>query len=570
MSFVISDIQKTLHSKKVLPLLDRFTRPYPTDIDYLRRLNQELNIIQQKGFINCYLQVWDIVSIIKRKRILWVLRGSAASSLVAYLMGIHDIDPMRENIPLERFLNWTREDQPDFDIDVPYNRRDEVLEEIYEMYPNMVSRISNRVMYQPKSALREAVRRMGYRKQLPKYFKIEKIFPNKDKQLECYQLAESLIGTQRLWSKHCGGLIIWKDGIPQDLILKENQILMDKYDVERENLIKIDLLCNRGLAQLSELSDINVSEYPIDDELTSKLLCSGDVLGLTQSESRTMRKTILALQPKNMYDVALALALIRPAAADGGRKARYFTNGKSEGFVYDEDALTFISSAVKCSLSQADRYRRGFANEDPKIIKEFTQLCNKKDVLDELKHLRKYSFSKGHSIAYGQMVWALAYHKARNPKTFWEATLKHNHSSYRKWVHKREAINNGVQLETDIKECDINQFIKKGWWDSKEFLPNMGVEERDAKVWFRGIVANYRKLKRWGKTCVLMSIGVDNGKYVDLIFDGKKKYPFGYYWIVEGCGIKKENFGSSFVEVESFNCSNFKESKEYKLSKWFW
>ena len=105
MNLVISDIQKSLHSEKVLPLLDRFTRPYPTNIDYLRRLNQELNIIQQKGFINCYLQVWDIVSIIKRKRILWVLRGSAACSLVAYLMGIHDIDPMRENIPLERFLN---------------------------------------------------------------------------------------------------------------------------------------------------------------------------------------------------------------------------------------------------------------------------------------------------------------------------------------------------------------------------------------------------------------------------------------------------------------------------------
>ena len=86
----------------------------------------------------------------------------------------------------------------------------------------------------------------------------------------------------------------------------------------------------------------------------------------------------------------------------------------------------------------------------------------------------------------------------------------------------------------------------------------------------RGIVANYRKLKRWGKTCVLMSIGVDNGKYVDLIFGNKKKYPFGYYWIVEGVGTKKENFGSSFVEVESFNCSNFQESKDFQFSEWFY
>jgi DNA polymerase III alpha subunit len=570
MELLLEDIQKSLHSTKVLPLLDRFTHSYPSDLEYKKRLFQELSIIEKKGFINCYLQVWDIISIIKRRQILWVLRGSAACSLVAYYMGIHDIDPLKENIPIERFLNWTREDQPDFDIDVPYNRREEILEDIGDMYPNMVSRISNRVMYQPKSALREAIRRLGYKKQLPKYFKLEKIFTSKEKQLECLKIAESLIGTQRLWSKHCGGLIIWKDGIPKELILKENQILMDKYDVERENLIKIDLLCNRGLAQLSELSDMKVSEYPQTDELTSNLLCSGDVLGLTQSESRTMRKTIIALQPKSMYDIALALALIRPAAADGGRKAKYLSNGKVDGIIYDEDALTFISSAVNCSLSQADKFRRGFANQDDKIISEFKKLCDSKLVLSELHHLRKYSFSKGHSIAYAQMVWALAYHKARNPKTFWEATLKHNQSSYRKWVHKREAIINGVTLQNKFESNNINQFIKTNWWDGKDFLPGMGIEEKDGKIWFRGIVSNYRKLKRWGKTCVLMSIGIDNGKHIDLIFGNKNKYPFGYYWIVEGFGIEKENFGSKFIEVENFNCSNFKESKEYQISKCFW
>ena len=159
-----------------------------------------------------------------------------------------------------------------------------------------------------------------------------------------------------------------------------------------------------------------------------------------------MRKTILAIQPKNMYDVALASALIRPAAADGGRKASYFRDGKAM-FVYDEDALTFISSAIGCTLSEADRYRRGFANLRADIIKEFKEKCNNVDVLKELSHLRKYSFAKGHSIAYGQMVWALAFHKARRPKEFWRATLKHNQSSYKKWVHKREAIINGVNLK---------------------------------------------------------------------------------------------------------------------------
>ena len=87
---------------------------------------------------------------------------------------------------------------------------------------------------------------------------------------------------------HCGGLIIYPDSIPQDLVLKDNQIRLTKYDVEEQNLIKIDLLCNRGLSQLWELDDRPLSDYDPYDEKTAKLLCKGDVLGLTQAESPTM------------------------------------------------------------------------------------------------------------------------------------------------------------------------------------------------------------------------------------------------------------------------------------------
>ena len=158
-------------------------------------------------------------------------------------------------------------------------------------------------------------------------------------------------------------------------------------------------MCNRGLAQLRELDgDTKLCDYPIDDRETSELLCRGDVLGLTQAESRTMRKTILALQPKNMYEVALALALIRPAAADGGRKASYFREGKAK-FIFDEDALSFISQSVGCTLSEADRYRRGFKNMNKKVMDEFKSKVKNPSVFKELTHLRKYSFAKGHSIA---------------------------------------------------------------------------------------------------------------------------------------------------------------------------
>ena len=204
---------------------------------------------------------------------------------------------------------------------------------------------------------------------------------------------KELIGKQRNWSKHCGGIIIWKEGIPENLILKENQLkLIDKYDVEDNNWIKIDLLCNRGLSQLRELDPTTkLCDYPIDDKLTSDLLCRGDVLGLTQSESRTMRKTILALQPKSMYEGSRFFPN-QASQADGGRKASYFREGKAS--LSSMRMFIFYISIYRLFNVRADRYRRGFKNMKKGIIEEFKKKVNNPSIIKELTHLRKYSFKR--------------------------------------------------------------------------------------------------------------------------------------------------------------------------------
>ena len=160
--------------------------------------------------------------------------------------------------------------------------------------------------------------------------------------------------------------------------------------------------------------------------------------------------------------------------------------------------------------------------------------------------------------------------KVRRPKEFWEATLKHNQSSYKKWVHKREALNNGVWLRNDKRGSVYDQFTKSGWWDSYEFLPHMGMEREGNQVWFNGIVGNFRKLRRGKWSCVLMSIGVGNERYLDLIINSKKKrFPFGYYMCIEGWGIEKEENNSQHIEVEDFRCYNLRGSTEHKLEKFF-
>ena len=451
--------------------------------------------------------------------------------------------------------------QPDIDLDVPHWIRDHLIDEFHEIHPDKVARISNKVMYKPKSAMREAIRKFGYRKFVPRNYKLEQIFPDPYVRKNVKKYAKSLIGTQRQWSLHCGGLIVFNDKVPDDLWLEQErkQIKLDKYDVEEQNLIKIDLLCNRGLSQLWELSDKPVADYDPYDKKASELICRGDVLGLTQSESRTMRKCLLALQPKSVYDVALALALIRPAAADGGRKAAYLrSQGKGKRqIITDEDAIEYISETLGCSMDFADKYRKGFSHQNQNMMNEFMFRLNMKrdkeskeraNIVKELRHSPKYSYCRGHALAYGQLVWALAYWKSREPKKFWKATNKHCHSSYRRWVHKRQAILNGVPLRNKVQGDPAYQFSKTGWWDTPDFLSNgFGFQEKDGVSYFHGIVANMRTIHRFRKPLILMSIGIGNDKYIDLIIN--KKIFKNQYSIISGCGLRKKQFNSEYIEV---------------------
>ena len=134
-----SDLKIKLLDKKypkdIKSLITRFRRKYPTDINYIRRLDKEYKIIRDKGFVQTFHRVCDLLDIIKKRETLHVLRGSAASSLVCYQLGISDIDPIKEKIPLTRFMNFCRDTQPDVDLDVPHWIRDSLITEFHEKHP---------------------------------------------------------------------------------------------------------------------------------------------------------------------------------------------------------------------------------------------------------------------------------------------------------------------------------------------------------------------------------------------------------------------------------------------------
>lgn len=562
----IVDFYKVFRKKQIKHLIQRFVRVIPKSHAYYHRLGKEFRLIVNKDFVKVFLQVRDILEL--AGDVPHIIRGSAGCSLVCYLMGITDIDPIKYKISLARFMHDEREDCPDVDMDFPHNVRSDIYEKIFEKWDGKVARISNHIYYKHKSALKEAIRRKGYHRFLPKDVDLDKIFPDEKDRVEVLENAQEIEGQFRGHSLHCGGIVIFDQKVPEDLYLQEflikqekkgAQIKLNKDEVEDMNLIKIDILSNRGLSQLWQISQKPLIGYEHDDAVYS-LLASGENIGITYAESRGMRKLFMEMKPKSIEDIACVLALIRPAAAGGGQKmeflkrCEFFTEPDVEFVIYDDDAIKYISKLIDVDEGKADIYRKAFAKRRTVVKKEFEKILREKnpDMKDEmvskimtrLSQLQDYSFCKSHAISYALLVYALAYQKLHNPLQFWQSTLDNCHSSYRKWVHHREAVKFG-NLNIDIIGCPVNCYFKKGYWGGASFLPGMyfniecikkkGKDVNIAK--FKGIIATYRVCnprkdmkgatkcedqpkQKSKRSITFVTIGYEDGKYVDLVIWG--------------------------------------------------
>jgi DNA polymerase III alpha subunit len=633
-----------MNAKEILQ--SYFLRKSPPLPEYSQRLEEEFTLIDKFGFTKVFQQVYEIIRIAKELNIPHIIRGSSGSSLVCFLMGITEIDPIHYKLELARFMNSGRTDLPDIDIDVPYNRREELYKHIEQQWPKMVARISNHVTYGHKVALRESAKEVYTEKLSPvvelrstkekkllrslhfKRFSVEKVLPNVEDQKKVKEIANQKTGTLKHYSKHCGGIVIFEEEgcVPEELRLTtENkellqQIHLNKDETEDAGYIKIDILSNRGLAQLVEAQGEpkGLLEYPERDGSTERLLARGENLGLTFGESRGMRKLFLGMKPRHMDDLAILLALIRPAAATQGRKREFLerwrygveeTNPLSKQIIFDDDAICIIKAALGCDAAEADKWRKVFAKGNPAGRIQFRQRLYQKGIsksvqdyiMSELDYLVLYSFCKSHAISYAQLVWALAYEKTHNPHRFWMATLNHCHSEYRKWVHYREARLSGLQLtrepppykvgmkqgkpalisiksqgeqlrltqmfqKEDSKIQDLNDMRDYGYWLSEEFLEGCGIwtdsqqplerwfgtskEQTQTKVRFCGIVATGRVLRRDGLV-TLLTIGVANSHFVDLVYPDVDAGTLLSYTAVEGKGMYEKKGGVQTIHVDT-------------------
>lgn len=534
-------------------LIKKFKRQMPESVDYEKRLEEELEMIANLGFAKHFLRVVEILEL--TKDIPHMTRGSAGSSLVCWLLGISDVDPIKENIPLSRFMNPKRDDLPDIDLDFPHWQQETVMNRIFDRWKGQSARVSNYVTYKEKSAIREAAKRYGAKGRLPRNIELEKLVPEFAE--DARKLANKLIGKKRCISKHCGGVLIFDRAVPKSLINATNQILLDKYEVEDLDHFKIDILANRGLSQLYDIDpNLGLLDYPETDEKTSELLSTGNVLGVTQAESPAMRRLLRAIKPKNRNDCVLATALIRPVATQGRRKASFFQDWSKDNFdntiVFEDDAILLISKLLGCNQYEADMWRRAFAKKNEEKIFEFMDLMgnheNKEEIFIALKELSNFGLCRAHAVNLGRLIWAIAYQKAHNPEQFWKATLKHCQGSYSRWVYHHEAkLANAVPSVYEGNE--VNELLNLGHWHSKKFLPVCTEIRKPGEIEFCGLVANYRVFKSKPKEYItFVTIGTGNNRYLDVILD--KPLSFHDQPILWGVGKLGYKNNTEYVTVK--------------------
>jgi error-prone DNA polymerase len=461
---------------------------------YLNRLKEELRLAEKHGLERMFVQVREILDLMPD--VPHNIRGSAGSSLLCYCLGITEIDPVIWDIPVTRFMHDLRPDAPDIDIDVPYNRREEVFERIFRKYGKRVARVSNKVHRE---------------------------------------------GEFHHWSLHCGGIIVMDDAIPSDMLLKPGQLRMNKDDVEKAGFYKIDLLSSRALAQLNDISDQPLFSYPREDELTAGVLSSGRSIGIIGGESPAFRKAAVSIGVKRMEDAMLATSLIRPAAAEDKRS--------EEPLVYEDDVITAIAKACRCSPDVADAVRRAIVKgKGTEVMGADGQPILRDPALRKrVEAFRAYAFCKSHGVAYGAVVWALAWHKARDPQSFWRSTLKHANSMYRSWVHPHEAAPH-VDLRSKQEEIfPLNmrqEWGKFGHWSSPQMLPGAELSQlqEGSERWkFSGPIAASRVWysKKDKRKLTFLTVGVAPQTYINVTV------PFGIpaaaWTSAEGVAKRSEN-----------------------------
>jgi DNA polymerase-3 subunit alpha len=422
-------------------LQQRFPRVTP---EIKERLAYELQMIEKTGFASYFLIVGDFIQFAKRRDIpVGPGRGSAAGSLVSYLLGITDLDPLKYGLLFERFLNPDRAGMPDIDIDFCYERRGEVIDYVTQKYgKEHVAQIITFGTMQARAAIRDVGRVMGASygdvdriaklvpselgitidEALVKEPQLEKLCKEDKTARDIIETAKVLEGLTRHASTHAAGVVIADKPLQEyvPLFKSSDDQVMTGYAmnaIAKIGLLKMDFLGLRTLTVISETvkliqtihgKKIDIGSIPLDDKKTYDSLCQANSFGIFQLESGGMRELLKKIQPSEFEDLISILALYRPGPMGSGMLDDFIKRKRGDIkfqydhpklepilketygiIVYQEQVMKIPVALAGFSLTQADHLRRAMSKKIPLVMehmrKEFVDGCWKTSQINEGK-----------------------------------------------------------------------------------------------------------------------------------------------------------------------------------------
>lgn len=453
---------------------------------YQARLDHELAIIHKLGFDDYFLIVHDVMAFTKQERIFTDDgRGSAAGSLVAYVLGITEVDPLRFNLLFERFLNPERKQMPDIDLDLPDDRRMEVLQYLHQKYGHRrVAQIITFGTLGAKQVVRDVARVLGYSKfeiadlaaQVPSgatnFAEAVERSPQLQTSLNAsaigqllLKVASQLSGLPRQTSVHAAGVVLAASPLHSivPLAMGSDGLLVTQYakeTVEQVGLLKMDFLGLRNLTILARAvkdvsrdhPDLAIHEIDLNDPATLQLFQRGETTGIFQFESRGIRETLVKLHPEKFEDIVAVDALYRPGPLEN--IPHYIARKRGQELyqlpdpslapilqptygilVYQEQVMQLAAAMAGFSLGQADILRRAMSKKKQAVMEKMRQQFiagaqqngYSKEVatatFNYIDQFANYGFNHSHAVAYTKFAFELAYLKVHFAPQFFNALL---------------------------------------------------------------------------------------------------------------------------------------------------
>ncbi|UCF69536.1 MAG: error-prone DNA polymerase [Acidobacteriota bacterium] len=457
----------------------RYGGPPPAAV--AAQLDRELAVIDELDYPGYFLTMHEIVRFCREQQILCQGRGSAANSAVCYCLGITAVDPVRMGLLFERFISKERAEPPDIDLDIMHQRREEVIQHVYDKNGrDHAAMVANVIRYRPRSAVRDLGKVLGLpqtaldrlAKLLPHYGDIDPAMlrhagldPERPSIVHLIELVNELLDFPRHLSIHPGGFLLGHEPVhtlvPIENAAMENRTVIqwDKYDVEALNLFKVDLL---GLGALTQLDiafellrehrgiELSMATIPPADTSTYDMVCRADTVGVFQIESRAQMAMLPRLRPRNFYDLVIEISIVRPGPISGDMVHPYLRRRRGEEPVeyphpslepvlektlgvplFQEQVMRLAVVAADYTPGEADQLRRDMAAwrrtgrielHKEKLIARMRAKGIEPEfaerVFQQIRGFGEYGFPESHAASFALIAYAAAYLKCHYPTEF--------------------------------------------------------------------------------------------------------------------------------------------------------